>query len=143
MAMSVRRVILALCTLAFSACAFSSTGRILKASSSVEVAERAEAEKYAIYELTRAREYLHKAREEYGYSDFEAAEKYAVEAISWADKARDKARDHEGPSATPTPPPVAPPAAGPAAPPTTTPPPTVTPIPAEPAPSSPPPQGNP
>jgi hypothetical protein len=113
------------CGFVLEACAFASTARIVKASSSVESAERAEAEKYAIYELTRAREYLHKAREEWGYSDYEAAERFASDAISWGDKARDKARDHDRPAPPPSAPPTpSAPAALPAAAPAEVPPPT-------------------
>jgi hypothetical protein len=104
--MFVRSIHALVCAGLLGGCAIASTGKILKGAASVESAERAEAEKYAIYEITRAREYLHKAREEWGYSDFEAAEKFAIQAQEWADKARDKARDHDQPR--PTPPPAAP-----------------------------------
>lgn len=43
----------------------------------------------APYEYYSALEYLHKAREEVGYSDYEAAIEYAREARSFAHKARD------------------------------------------------------
>ncbi len=105
--MSVWRSISALlCGVCLANCAIASTGKILKGATSIEVAEHAEAEKYAVYELTRAREYLHKAREEWGYSDFEAAEVFADQATQWADKARDKARDHDQPKPTPPPAPA-------------------------------------
>lgn len=103
------RLSLLLCVCALQACAFASTGKILKAASTVALAERADGEKHALYEMTRAREYLHKAREEYGYSDYEAAEKFAVEAINWGEKAKAKAADQDAPS-TPAPPPTPPPA---------------------------------
>ncbi len=104
--MFVRSIHALVCATLLGGCAIASTGKILKGSASVESAERAEAEKYALYELTRAREYLHKAREEWGYSDYEAAEKFADQAKEWAVKALDKARDRDQPRPTaPTAPP--------------------------------------
>src|SRR5262245_16738520 len=44
-----------------------------RASTEVEAARVAGADKYAPYEYTLAIEYLHKAREEAGYSDYQAA----------------------------------------------------------------------
>ena len=51
----------------------------------------------APYEYYAAQEYLHKAREEVGYSDYEPAVEYAREARIFARKARDIAlnRDQE------------------------------------------------
>jgi hypothetical protein len=84
-----------LCVLLLGAgCAMSATARVVIAGDSVESAKRAEADKYAIYEYTKATEYLHKAREEYGYADYEAAGKFADEAQVWGDKAREKTREH-------------------------------------------------
>lgn len=95
------------CLMIAVGCAVPATGRILKASASIESAERAEADKYAVYELTKAREYLHKAREEYGYAEYELAAHYADEAAEAGDKALEKAREHPSdvPSAAPPPPP--------------------------------------
>jgi hypothetical protein len=55
-------------------------------------AVEAGAETRAAYEYTLAREYLAKAREESGYSDFKDAEVLARKARTWADKAVDVAR---------------------------------------------------
>jgi len=87
-----------MCVLAFGAlfgagCAMSATASVVRAGTTVETAEHADANTYAIYEYTKARQYLHKAREEYGYQDYEAAAKFADEAQSWAEKALEKARD--------------------------------------------------
>lgn len=59
----------------------------MHASTSVAEAEKAEAEKYAPYWFTRAREYLHKAREEAAHANFGAANRFgrlAAEAASHA-----------------------------------------------------------
>jgi hypothetical protein len=43
----------------------------------------------AIYQWTMAEEHMRKAYEEWGYSDYEAAEKMAGLAVAWAQKADD------------------------------------------------------
>lgn len=60
----------------------------LSASSSVEAAEVVNAEQYAPYEYTRAKEYLHKAREEASYADFQAANRFGKLAHEAAVEAR-------------------------------------------------------
>jgi hypothetical protein len=57
-----------------------------RASSEVAAARAVDAEKYAPYEFTLAVEYLHKAREEAGYADYQAA-------IRFGESAEKKARD--------------------------------------------------
>lgn len=50
-------------------------------------AELKEASTKAIYEYTLAREYLMKAREEAGYSDYRESEDLARKALEWSNKA--------------------------------------------------------
>ncbi|MBI3179477.1 MAG: DUF4398 domain-containing protein [Deltaproteobacteria bacterium] len=86
---------------------------IVNANVALSAAETAGAKRTAIYEYTAAREYLQKAREEHGYSDFWASRVYAERALDYALKARKKAEAAaqteqpvvmpEQPSAVPTP----------------------------------------
>jgi hypothetical protein len=64
---------------------------IVNANIALSSAETAGAKRSAVYEYTAAREYLQKAREEYGYSDFWAARMYAEKAEGYAVQARKKA----------------------------------------------------
>jgi len=64
---------------------------IVNANIALSSAETAGAKKTAIYEYVSAREYLQKAREENGYSDFWAARIYAEKALDYATKARKRA----------------------------------------------------
>jgi len=80
------------------------------ASSAVAAARSANAEKYAPYEYTSAVEYLHKAREEEGYADHEAAVKFGRLATQFASKAKEIAIAKAG--APPEPSPMAAPGAG-------------------------------
>ena len=60
-----------------------------KASSSVDQARAAEADKYAPYYWTRAKEYLHKARERAAYADYQGANRFgrlATEAAQLAEQ---------------------------------------------------------
>ncbi len=60
-----------------------------KASDRVEKARAAEADKYAPYYWTRAREYLHKARERAAYADYQGANRFgrlASEAAELAEQ---------------------------------------------------------
>jgi hypothetical protein len=60
-----------------------------KASQSVEQARAVEADKYAPYYWTRAKEYLHKARERAAYADFQGANRFgrlATEAAQLAEQ---------------------------------------------------------
>lgn len=87
--------------------------QIVNANVALSAATTAGAEKYAVYEYTAANEYLHKAREENGYSDFWAARLYADRAFELAVQAKKKAvaasRAEQPASLPPT---VAPPPAG-------------------------------
>lgn len=67
------------------------TVQLVNADIAVNAAESAGAPTYAIYEFTMAREYLKKAREESGYSDFAAARVYAEKALKYAETARSRA----------------------------------------------------
>jgi hypothetical protein len=67
-----------------------------KASSEVAAAKSANAEQYAPFEYTAAVEYLHKAREEEGYADHQAAVKYGRLAHDHAEKAKKIALEKAG-----------------------------------------------
>ena len=68
-----------------------STAYLLDAEVQIEAARTAGADKYAPYEWTAANLYIHKSREEVGYSDFEVAVDYAQKASKYANEAREKA----------------------------------------------------
>ncbi len=73
-----------------------STTTIAKATVALDAAEGASAEKYAVYEYMSAREYLRKAKEEEGHSDFQAAIDLAKKAIEFAEKARELGMSNPG-----------------------------------------------
>lgn len=74
---------------ATSACGpVQSTAYLLDAEVQIEAARTAQADKLAPYEWTLANLYIHKAREEVGYSDFEVAVDFARKASLNANKAR-------------------------------------------------------
>ncbi len=80
------------CLVAFCACGpVQSTSHLLDAEVMIEAARTAQADKYAPYEWTAANLYIHKAREEVGYSDFEQAVDFAQKAAKFATQARDSA----------------------------------------------------
>jgi hypothetical protein len=64
-----------------------------KAATAVAEAQKADAERWAPYEYWSAVEYLHKAREEGGYADFQVAVDFARKAQEFARQARDLARE--------------------------------------------------
>ncbi|MGM0558359.1 MAG: DUF4398 domain-containing protein [Myxococcota bacterium] len=74
-----------------------STQRISQAEVAFERARVVEAHQKAPYEYKSAQYYLHKAKEEWGYSDFEAAYDYATEAKGAAEAARLKAKEDPWP----------------------------------------------
>ena len=74
-----------------------STQRISQAEVAFERARVVEAHQKAPYEYKSAQYYLHKAKEEWGYSDFEASYDYATEAKSAAEAARLKAKEDPWP----------------------------------------------
>jgi len=59
-----------------------------KAASAVSAAKLASAQRYAPYEYTAAEEYLHKAREEAGYAEYQDAIEYGKRAEDLANRAR-------------------------------------------------------
>ena len=62
-----------------------------KASDRVEAAKAAEADKYAPYYWTRAKEYLAKARERAAYADYQGANRFGRLASEAADLAEQEA----------------------------------------------------
>jgi Domain of unknown function (DUF4398) len=78
------------------------------ASAELASAKAANADKYAPYEYTSAVEYLHKAREEEGYADHEAAVHFGKVAADMAQKAREIALAQAASGAPPATPPSAP-----------------------------------
>lgn len=68
-----------------------STAYLLDAEVQIEAARTAGAEKLSPYEWTSANLYIHKAREEVGYSDFETGVEFAQKASRFANEARTKA----------------------------------------------------
>lgn len=70
-----------------------STSRLSEAEVALERARVAEGDRFAPYEYYSARFYLHKAKEEWGYSDFEASYDYATEAKRAAEAAILKAKE--------------------------------------------------
>jgi Domain of unknown function (DUF4398) len=68
---------------------------IVSAEADLDGAVAAESEKYAVYETTSAKEFLHKAKEEQGYADFGPAIDYAYKAQDMAQKARQRADDEK------------------------------------------------
>jgi hypothetical protein len=59
-----------------------------KAASAVSAAKLASADRYAPYEYTAAEEYLHKAREEAGHSEYQDSIEYGRRAEELANRAR-------------------------------------------------------
>jgi hypothetical protein len=59
-----------------------------KAASAVAAAKLAQADRYAPYEYTAAEEYLHKAREEAGYAQYQDSIEYGRKAEELAQRAR-------------------------------------------------------
>jgi len=59
-----------------------------KAATAVVAAKQAQADRYAPYEYTAAQEYLHKAREEAGYAEYQDAIEYGHRAEDLATRAR-------------------------------------------------------
>ncbi len=93
-------------------CAVAPTARVVRAQVEIDAATLAGADQYAIYEITKAREYIHKAREQIGYSQFEMAQKFADLAVENGEKAKQVSREHPTEAALPAqtqPPPQSPP----------------------------------
>ena len=60
----------------------------MKAAGAVSAAKLAQADRYAPYEFTAAEEYLHKAREEAAYAEYEDAIEFGRKAEELADRGR-------------------------------------------------------
>ena len=87
------RLLLALPVLAMlAACGpIQSTGALIDADVEIEGARAAGGATAAPYEFTSAEAYLHKAREQSGYAQYEAATDFASRAREFAKEARKKA----------------------------------------------------
>lgn len=87
------RPLLALAALAlFAGCGpIQSTGALLDARARIGEARAAGAGTAAVYELTAAEAYLHKAREEEGRAQYEASAELATRAAAFAREAKRKA----------------------------------------------------
>ncbi len=73
----------------FSGCGVArSTSAIVEARHEYEAAKQVDAGKRAPYEYTLGVEYLRKAKEEAGYSDYQVAERLAKRAQAWLQEAR-------------------------------------------------------
>ncbi len=68
-----------------------SSSEINSADSALELALSASADEFAVYEYVSAEEYLNKAREEWGRSDFQQAVDYARRAHEFATMAYERA----------------------------------------------------
>ncbi len=68
-----------------------STAYLIDAETMLDAAKTAQAEKLSPYEWTAATLYLHKSKEEVGYSDYEQAVDYAKKALDFATRARNQA----------------------------------------------------
>ena len=87
-----RLLVLAVCAMALGACGpWRSTSHLLDAEVQIQAARTAGADKLAPYEWTAANLYIHKAREEVSYSDYQAGVDFAEKASRFANEARDKA----------------------------------------------------
>ena len=100
------RPLLALAVVALSALAgcgpTQSTALIMEADVELEAARTADGNKYAPYEFTAAEAYLHKAREEQGYSDYEVSIDFGTKAVKFAKEAKQKAMASKSEGIAPT-----------------------------------------
>lgn len=72
-----------------------STSLIVQSDTALQGAKTADGEKKSPYEYYAAEQYLHKAREKWGTSDFEYSIDYAREARDLAKQARERAMKKE------------------------------------------------
>ncbi len=75
---------------------------IAEATVALKGAEGAQAKQYAKYEYVRAREHLRKAKEEEGFSDFQAAINLALESRNFSEKAKKRAMNNPARGLTPS-----------------------------------------
>lgn len=74
----------------------------------LQAARTADASKLAPFEFTAAEAYLHKAREEQGYADFEVSIDFAQKALKFAKEAKQKSMAAKAEGALPNMPPTPP-----------------------------------
>ena len=74
---------------------------ILNAEQAYRAAVEQGAEDEAVYEITLAEEYLQKAREEAGYSQYGAVENLCQQSMSFSETARKKSSGQQVPDASP------------------------------------------
>lgn len=91
--------------LAAGCTATKSTVYLAKAEQALIVARQAEAPEWAPYPWTQADAFIKKAREEWGYSDFGAAESLSLKSQEWANKAVEEARQNKATNTVPGTPP--------------------------------------
>lgn len=95
-----RSALFGFCALGAVGCGpVTTTQRVADATVAVEAARGIDAERYATFEYVSAVEYLRKAREEEGYSDYQEAIDLAVKARDFADKAKVRTREARSKSA--------------------------------------------
>jgi Domain of unknown function (DUF4398) len=88
--------------LALSGCGpIQSTALLLDAEVDLEAAKTAGADRFAPYEYTSAALYIHKAREEAGYSDFQVAVDFAKKAQVFAKEAKERTLAQKAAEPTP------------------------------------------
>jgi hypothetical protein len=86
------RVFVALAALALASCGPIQSGAlVVDAQAELSAAQTAQGDKHAPFEYTAAEEYLHKAREEQSYAEFERAVDFARKSRDCARVARTKA----------------------------------------------------
>jgi hypothetical protein len=86
--------LMSLAALGVSGCGpVQSTAMISEAEVALEKARVVKAEQLAPYEYWSANEYLYKAREEWGYADFEASMDYATLSRKFAEEALKKTKE--------------------------------------------------
>jgi len=82
--------------IAWSGCGpVESTSLIVEADTALHNAKTTDAQKKSPYEYTAAEQYMHKAREKWGTSDFEYSIDYATQARDLATNARERAMKKE------------------------------------------------
>ncbi len=85
----------ALLVISFGCGPVESTYLIVQSDTAIQGAKTADAEKKSPYEYYAAEQYLHKAREKWGTSDFEYSIDYAKDARDLAKKARERSMKSE------------------------------------------------
>ena len=88
-------LLVALLVISFGCGPVESTSLIVQSDTALQGAKTADAEKKSPYEYYAAEQYLHKAREKWGTSDFEYSIDYAKDARDLAKKARERSMKKE------------------------------------------------